>query len=282
MQASARDIIAEILRNMREGLEPLQYSTLAPAVYHVYLHSKDYERLRSIFPRIAEEAERALEDEIGRLNASRGVARLLEKVPCLRRRIPKVKRAQEGGWEIHFYEDVDEELQPGEILINSDLALTPKPEYGAGAMTKRVTTRAGDPRSSSQSFETPVSQHATERVYAEIHYQDDRGAQTFLVKKDRVVIGRGGPAHWVDLKLYSQRDVSREHARLRRDPATGNFYLTDVSQFGTTVNGAPAPSSVEIVEGQRREKNLEVPLPEKARIVLAGVVTLEFEVAGRS
>ena len=38
--ATAREIILEIVRNMREGLEPLHYSTLAPAIYHVYLHPR--------------------------------------------------------------------------------------------------------------------------------------------------------------------------------------------------------------------------------------------------
>ena len=46
--ATARDIILEIVRNMREGLEPLHYSTLAPSVFHVYLHTADIERLRGI------------------------------------------------------------------------------------------------------------------------------------------------------------------------------------------------------------------------------------------
>ena len=37
--ATARDIILEIVRNMREGLEPLHYSILPPAIFHVYLHT---------------------------------------------------------------------------------------------------------------------------------------------------------------------------------------------------------------------------------------------------
>ena len=35
---------------MREGLEPLHYSTLPPAVFHVYLHPDDMDRLRGILP----------------------------------------------------------------------------------------------------------------------------------------------------------------------------------------------------------------------------------------
>ena len=49
--ATARDVILEIVRNMKEGLEPLHYSTLPPAIYHVYLHPDDLERLRAIVPR---------------------------------------------------------------------------------------------------------------------------------------------------------------------------------------------------------------------------------------
>ncbi|HJZ98402.1 MAG TPA: hypothetical protein VKE70_17955, partial [Candidatus Solibacter sp.] len=59
--ATAREIILEIVRNMREGLEPLHYSTLAPAIYHVYLHSDDMDRLRGILPRVIDEAKRALD-----------------------------------------------------------------------------------------------------------------------------------------------------------------------------------------------------------------------------
>ena len=60
---TAREIILEIVRNMQEGLEPLHYSTLAPAVYHVYIHPADMDRLRGIVPRIVDEARRALDAE---------------------------------------------------------------------------------------------------------------------------------------------------------------------------------------------------------------------------
>src|SRR5437762_12651236 len=66
--ATARDIILEIVRNMREGLEPLHYSTLPPSVFHVYLHAADMERLRGILPRIVGEARRALDAELETLN----------------------------------------------------------------------------------------------------------------------------------------------------------------------------------------------------------------------
>src|ERR1700688_2943805 len=84
--ATAREIILEIVRNMREGLEPLHYSTLPPAIFHVYLHSGDLERLRGILPRIVEEARRALDAELESLNR----ASLTERFKLSRRADPKI------------------------------------------------------------------------------------------------------------------------------------------------------------------------------------------------
>jgi hypothetical protein len=50
-----------------------------------------------------------------------------------------------------------------------------------------------------------------------------------------------------------------------------------LSSLGTTVDGAPVPSSIEVVEGRKRDKGVEVPLPAHARIGLANVIVLEFK-----
>jgi len=93
--ATAREIILEIVRNMRDGLEPLHYSTLAPSIYHVYLHPDDMERLRGIAPRIVDEARRALDEELASLNRT-GLA---ERLKLVHRTAPKVA-APEGGTHI--------------------------------------------------------------------------------------------------------------------------------------------------------------------------------------
>ena len=54
-----------------------------------------------------------------------------------------------------------------------------------------------------------------------IEYEDNGGRKTFSMTKDQIVVGRGGRDYWTDLKLDTLPDVSREHFRLRRDPATG-------------------------------------------------------------
>jgi len=266
--ATARDIILEIVRNMREGLEPLHYSTLAPAVYHIYLHPDDLERLRGILPRITDEARRALDEELDALNR----ASLAERMKLARRGGPKVC-APEGGWQIHILENTEDGVEPGDIVISSELGLPAKPEFGAGSMTKRIATRRiGGVTSSSQSYQPAGDQN----VFAVIDYQDNGGRRTYRMTKDEIVVGRGGQDYWTDLKLDTVPDVSREHFRLRRDPGTGKFFLKDLSRLGTTINGQRAPSSVEFNGNDKRDRDVETPVPDTARIGLAGVVFLDF------
>src|SRR5215471_15683694 len=273
--ATAREIILEIVRNMREGLEPLHYSTLAPAVYHVYLHTQDLERLRGILPRVVEEARRALDDELETLNR----ASLAEKLKISKRGDPKIT-APEGGWQIHIVEDTGDESAPGDILISSELALPAKDEFGSGSMTKRIATRRmGGVQSSSQRYEpaatAPASPPPADTV-AVIEYEDNTGRKTYHMTKNEIVVGRGGRDYWTDIKLETLPDVSREHFRLRRDPESGKFFLKDLSRLGTTIDGERAPSSLEFEGAEKRDLNREVPVPAKAKIGLAGVVFLEF------
>jgi hypothetical protein len=271
--ATAREIILEIVRNMREGLEPLHYSTLPPAIYHVYLHTEDMERLRGIVPRILDEARRALDAELESLNRG-GLA---ERFKLARRGQPKVE-APAGGWQIRILENTDDDVERGDIIIYSELALPAKTELGAGSMTKRIATRKmGGVASAPQASYQPVAApEPAEGAYAIIEYEDAGGRKSYRMTKEQIVVGRGGRDYWTDLKLDTLPDVSREHFRLRRDAASGKFFLKDLSRLGTTINGAPAPSSVEFSEGERRDRNVEAPVPERARIGLAGVLFLDF------
>ncbi|MCI0423604.1 MAG: FHA domain-containing protein [Acidobacteria bacterium] len=270
-------IIAEIVRNMLEGREPLQYTTLVPSLYYVYLHTNDYKRLEGILPRIIEEAKRALAEELERMKQNAEPPRILQNLGLSKKNPMQFVSAQEG-WFIAFYESVDEETQPGDIVIDSELALPPKTEYSSGLKTKRITTRLkGGKATSTQRYED--SETRRERVYANITYEDNSGQQVYLMTKDQIVVGRGGKDYWVDLKLQTLPDVSREHIRLRWDERSHQFYIKDLSRLGTTVNGKPIPSSIETGEEQKRDKNIEVLLPAQACIGLAGVVFLNFESA---
>jgi hypothetical protein len=276
---SARDVIVEIVNNMREGIEPLLYSSLAPGLYHVVLHADDFERLSPIASRLADEAKRALDEELRQMN---GGSRL---TPGLLRRwlgkSPGIEPPQDG-WVIRLQPDPDGELQPGHLAVMSELTLPPRQQFD-GTETKRVTTvKRGDQTQTSRQS-VPVQAASAQRTpHATLAYTDDEGPHTFAVDRDRVVIGRGGVGYWVDVKLRAAPDVSREHLRIRRDPATGAFFVKDLSSFGTTLDGVAIPKGVESADGTRRELDVEVPVPARARFVLAGLVTIDFERHGNS
>lgn len=279
--ATAREVILEVIRNMREGLEPLHYTTLPPAIYHVYLHPDDFARLRGIFPRMREETRQALDAELAEMNR----ASLGERLKLARKPASKVV-APDGGWRVEFFENTDDDVAAGDIVIYSELALPAKPEFGAGSMTKRISTRrmAGELTAATPKYEEQAPAGSGENLpetremeaYATIDYEDQSGRQTYRMAKNQIVIGRGGRDYWTDLKLNTLPDVSREHARLRRDPQTGEFFIKDLSRLGTSLNGEQIPTSVEFVDGEKRDKNLEVKLPATARIGLAEVVFLDF------
>ena len=42
-QLTGDDIIAEILRNAEQGVFKIRYTALLPSIYHVYLHTSDYD-----------------------------------------------------------------------------------------------------------------------------------------------------------------------------------------------------------------------------------------------
>ena len=285
--ATAREVILEIVRNMKEGLEPLHYSTLPPAIYHVYLHPGDMDRLRGILPRIVDEAKRALDAEVEQINRGSLASSLAERLKLSRRGDPKIS-APDGGWQIRILENTEEEIAQGDVVIYSELALPAKMELSAGSMTKRIATRKlGGTQSTARTYEEKKPERASpppveEGVFAVIEYEDQGGHKTFRMTKNEIVVGRGGRDYWTDIKLDTLADVSREHFRLRRDAGSGQFFLKDLSRLGTTINGEAAPSSIEFGDGEKRDRQVEAPVPAQARIGLAGVLFLEFRSTANS
>lgn len=267
-----RDIIAQVIENMRSQGEELRYSTIVPAAYDVYLHAADFQRLESLCDVIADQARRALDEELQLLNhESRVEARVRQALH--RPRLPYERAGP--AWEIRLISDPNDELAPGDILVDSTLML-PENEVVSGSRTRRiVTTRRGDRMESREA--APQSP-----ALATLTYRDENGDGIFRMEKPQVVVGRGGPGYWVDLKLRTVPDVSRDHLRLRYDDAERRFYIKDLSSLGTSVNGAPIPSSIELRNGEKVDRNVEVPLPPEAEIGLAGAVFIRFHAEERA
>jgi hypothetical protein len=276
-RATGRDIILAIADNMRESLEPLVTETIAPSLYQVYLHADDFDHLRTLFGKIEAEARKLLDGELERMN--KGAVPALQRL--LRRKEPAAPGMRylsaEGRWYIRFQEDPNGTLNPGDIEVVSEFAQVPSAGYGAGSKTRRIsTTRRLGQNTLSRRELTDV-----QPALARLNYEDNRGAQTYLMTKDEIVLGREAPDVWVDLRLDTLPDVSREHARVQRTPE-GKFRIKDLSKLGTTVDGEAIPRSLETVDGQLKDLDRWFDLPDKARIGLAGVVHLQFERADRA
>ena len=275
-QITGDDIISELIRNADAGWFKVRYTVLVPCIFNVYLHLRDYDLIQPIADLIREEALRALKEHLSALNKPRNPRLFGKRLASAGEPRPEYK-ILEKQWVVQFHGDQEERLRPGEIEIYSELGSARPKDFGAGAMTTFITRHnAGDPVTAAADHEGTHPQ--VRAVLARVRYRDSGLDKTFVMTSEEIVIGRGGKAVWVDLKLEGPADISREHCRIRRDLNTGTFFIRDLSQFGTTVNGAPIPNSVERVEGgEKVDRNREVLLPSPAKITLADVCTLEFE-----
>jgi hypothetical protein len=259
-KASAKDIILALLDNLDESCEPLLYKTLVPSHYDVYLHRDDYSRLSTIFQKIRDELVQALDEKMASLN-KKG----LSFIPGLKSSKTKYEAA-EKDWYVKFHIDENEELAPGDILVDSRLALPAPVEFGAGTRTQRSETvrSGGETRKLRRHGE--ADKNAGSTAVARISYKDKDGRDCeYLMSGEEISVGRGGRNEFCDLELDGPADISRQHFYLRRDPETGEFLIQDVSKFGTSL------------DGKRLAPKEWIRLPAKAVIVLADRMTLEFQ-----
>ena len=264
------------------------YSVIAPSRYLIYLHPLEYARLEGILPLLREQTIRGLADEVDKLNRRSRMQRHAERL--LGRTHLPVESAT-GDWQVEFLEDPDGEVAEGAFVIDSELRAPQGLELGAGSRTRRITTvHFGSPGAAAARVVRGVESVSTReqavtrpaapapRVLARVTHDDESGHHEYDIAKDSVTIGRGGASFLVDIKVASSADVSREHARIRRDPQTGRFFLIDLSSLGTTLNARHVPRGYDEVDGTKRENGVETPLPDQARIGLAETVYLEFSV----
>ena len=276
----ARDLIDAVLENMRANLEPLKYSTLAPSRYIVYLHPEEYARIEGIVPVLQEQTARALAEALQKLNNRPAYRKYFDRlVPAPRRR----SRTPARDWQIEFHPDADGELAPGDILIHSELMLPPgADDLGAGQRTRRITTvHAGSERRSARKRCSPTVAAASAFTRG-CGTTTTGGPHTFDIARDSIVIGRGGIAYRADVRIDASVDVSREHARIRRDPAAAAFFIIDLEHAR---NDGERPAAAEGLRrcgrDQARERRRDAAAG-GSRIGLADTVFLQFDIIGRS
>jgi len=249
-------IIGELIRNMELGRFELAFTVLMPCAFTVYLNPEDHAMLSGVFELVVEDARRALCARVAELNASRSV------LGFKRRNKPrKEHKIACRDWMIEFLPDAEVPL--GDVEIHSELNETAQPGF------RGMKTTLTDREPSAAIHRTTGTRNETRRpvdaLYAEIRYEDDSGPQLYLVTQNQVRVGRGGDDQPMDLALYTSDEVSREHLTIRRDAATGVFFVTDMSTNGTWL------------DGKRLRKGVEELLPNRAEIGVGEVLTLAFE-----
>ncbi len=252
---SGQTIIGELIRNMELGRLELEYSIVLPCLYSIYLHPDDYAWLRGVQELIKEDAKRALNSRLNELNSKTSLFR--------RGRAKKVAKIAQGDWWIELFADTEGAVPAGDIEIHSELNDLAQPGY------RGIKTTLIDREPSVTSARVVRDRESTRKLstsaYARIRYQDDSGPQTYFVTQNEISIGRGGEDMWVDLPLYTNEEVSREHVRLRRDASGGGFTILDESRNGTWLNG------------RRLERGVAEPLPDHAEIGIAEILQLSFD-----
>ena len=272
------EIISELIRNVEAGAFKVRYTTLVPCIFNVYLHAEDFDQIRPISEFVRNEAKQALADHLESLN--KGGPSITRWLGIGGDRQIQFK-ILEPDWTIEFHRDEEDRLRRGDIEVYSELGTGERADLGSGAKTTFITRRpAEQQQQQNEAIPAAPTQRADRKAFAYLRYRTAAGADTtFPVTRDLTVIGRGGKAFWVDLKIEGPADVSREHCRIRRDPATGAFFIKDLSQYGTTINDEAVPSSLErSATGEKMDRNVEAPLPDHANIGLAGVFFMQFEV----
>ncbi|HXA64108.1 MAG TPA: FHA domain-containing protein [Bryobacteraceae bacterium] len=263
---SGRVIIEQLVRNMELGQFEMGYSVLVPCIFSLYLHPEDYARLTGVFDLIREDAKRALASRLEQWNAKPlglGVIRGGKQ--------RKPYKIAGKDWAFEFFPDSEDVVPVGDVEIHSELNETPQPGYHGAKTTlldrePSVGTITGKTASTGKTAATRTeARQPGDNVYAEIRYEDDSGPQLYLMTQDEISIGRGGDDVPVNVALYSNDEVSREHLRVRRDPAQGRFWIVDKSMNGTWLNG------------KRLARGVEETLPGRSKISVAEVITLSFE-----
>jgi hypothetical protein len=256
---SGQVIIDELLRNMETGRLEMAYSVLLPCIFSVYLHPDDYARLAGVQDLIKEDARRALTARMAEANGAKPGLRLGLRSANAR----KQYRIARNDWWIEFFADTEGAVPPGDLEIHSELNDVPQPGYRGTKTT--LIDREPAVTAARVSRDRESTRRQPDKVFGEIRYHDDSGPQTYFITQNEISVGRGGAQLWVDLPLYTTEEVSREHLRLRRDPASGAFAIVDKSRNGTWLNG------------RRLARDIEQPLPERAEIGVAEVLKLSFE-----
>lgn len=274
-------ILDESARALHKGAERGHDVVMLPSQFTVVLRGDAHRAVEQRESFYTEQIGKRLDAEVGRLRTAAVKTswwRVLVQRVMKRKDTPPLKYRVGAGndpWEIAFYEDVTSELE-------GDVAFRIYPDMRLRAGTRELTGNATSVRSERPSppnrthLRTPEARLAAGRPLARLWYTDDDGQHRLTIgsaSSGRLIkIGRiEDESDFRDVPIRVDGDVSRDHARLRYVAEEGRFEISDVSTYGTTVDGSPIVASDDAAGPFRWH-----PLPQRAEIGLAGAVTITF------
>jgi hypothetical protein len=273
-RVTPEEIVAAILVELEQSTATGYYTNYVPNIFKVYLYSEDYRALLPLKDKIRDEAIRALHEEMNRRNGSPALSLPL---PFSKKK-PRKRYEAMGDWVVEFHPNEDDDAAQNRLEVRGETSRPVEPGNLEGAPTVKVMRPEMEENArETRRTGTANPTRANAEAYARLTYEDDTGRHDFDMIKEEIKVGRGGPNEWVDLKLITTKDVSREHFQVRRDAQSGQFFIKDLSRFGTWVNMKRITPSVEIQDNVEKDKNVEEPLPAKAEINLADVITVHFK-----
>ncbi len=119
---------------------------------------------------------------------------------------------------------------------------------------------------------SPPNQSAPERVYAVIRFTEGRRQRLLEMRKPIIIIRCGEQPGQADFYVPTPPELFSGELRLRYEEKDGEFYFQTCGQSGIKIGGQPLPATAIPSPAWQ----VEVKLPPRARINLAGVVTLDF------
>jgi hypothetical protein len=257
------DIVEAILDNSEQGQFEFPERVIVPAVYHIYLHSEDLDRLKPIEAIILEECKGSLNQRLRNLNRKR----------FGRKSVQHGIQAQD--WEIKLLADHHDDAAPGAVKVVSSLAPAEESDL-VGTVTVRVRRSAvakssaspvpapetKDPQVTKDGRETRKTPQ-TELAWGTLAWRDDEGEKTFELRAPTASVGRGSQ---MDVVIRNASEaISRKHCTIRLDES-GKAWISD-----------PGSSNGTMLDGVLLVPNTEIALPDASRISLAnGVITMNF------
>lgn len=265
------DIVEEILHNSEQGQFEFAERVIVPAVYHIYLHPEDLDRLKPVERVIKEECKGSLNKRLRQLNRKRFG------------RTPVQYGIQAQDWDIQVLADYHDDAAAGSVKVVSSLAPAEESDF-VGTVTVRVKRRAAvktpadpavvaasppaaDARETKGGRETRKASDPAVPVptlaWGTLSWRDDEGDKVFPLRALTATVGRGSQ---MDVVIRNaSEDVSRRHCSVRLDN-DGKAWISDVGSSNGT-----------LLDGVLLTPNLETALPDDSRIAMAnGVVTLTF------